>query len=795
MFKKLFSLAMLCLWASFVWAQHTLTVSVYREKSSSISNAEPLHGATIRLEEVGTQQKSDVKGRATFTNLPAGTYQILITYLGFESHSQSIQLPAEQAITVYLKPTVFMAEEVIVNATRATENSATTYKNLSKADLEKNNLGQDLPYLLDQTPGVLVSSDAGAGVGYTGIRIRGSDPTRVNVTLNGIPLNNPESMGTFLVNLPDFVSSVDNIQIQRGVGTSTNGAGAFGASLNIQTTKLYAEPYAELDNSFGSYNTIKNTVKLGTGLMNGQFSFDGRLSQIKSDGYIDRAFSDLQSFFLTGAWHGKKSLLRANVFSGKEKTYQAWNGVPEEMLATNRRYNEFTYENQTDNYVQTHYQLHFSHQLAPRTNLNAALHYTRGEGYYEEYREEDRFSRYGLDNVSIGDSLITNTDLVRRRWLDNHFVGATYSLTHQISEPLNFTLGGAYNEYYGKHFGEVIWAQFASNSQLGDRYYEDDAVKKDFNIFGKFTYAPDAWSLFADLQYRKVIYTFLGYDRNLTQLDQTEVLHFFNPKVGVSYQINPQSSWYASFALANKEPVRDDYVDSSVDSRPHPEQLYNFESGYRLQTRGLNMGANVYGMFYKDQLIITGQINDVGEMIRQNVPKSYRIGIELDAAWQLAPSLTWAATAALSQNKILSFTEYLDLYDYSGQLALTYNRTDIALSPNFVASSEWTWALTPKFEAAFISKYVSRQYLDNTSAKERSLDPFFVNNLRFAYSTSYKSAKRIGVTVAVNNIFGEKYASNGYTWGHLNQDGSRAYYNYYYPQATANFLVGLHLGF
>ncbi|HLW50506.1 MAG TPA: TonB-dependent receptor plug domain-containing protein, partial [Sphingobacteriaceae bacterium] len=422
MFKKLFSMALLCASAVMAVAQHALTVRVTQGENDQV-----LQGATVQI--VGTPYvvQTGKDGLAKLQNLRQGKYEVLVTFLGYEAATRSIVLESDLVENIRLAPTVFLAEEVIVQATRASENSATTYRNIDKVQLEKNNLGQDLPYLLDQTPGVVVSSDAGAGVGYTGIRVRGSDPTRVNVTINGVPLNNPESMGTFLVNLPDFVSSVDNIQIQRGVGTSTNGAGAFGASLNIQTNKLRSEPYAELDNSIGSFQTLKNTVRLGTGLIGEQFSFDGRLSQIKSDGYIDRAFSDLKSFFLTGAWHGKNSLLRANVFSGKERTYQAWNGVPEEMLAINRRYNEFTYQDQTDNYTQTHYQLHFSQALSEKTHLNAAVHYTRGAGYYEEFREGDNFQRYGLSDVEIGGITISSTDLVRRRWLDNHFVGLTYS--------------------------------------------------------------------------------------------------------------------------------------------------------------------------------------------------------------------------------------------------------------------------------------------------------------------------------------------------------------------------------
>ncbi len=467
------------LFVSLAMAQRTLTVHVV-----DADRNESLPGASVRLSGTLYRGQTNTSGVAVLRNIKTGNYNIQVSHVGYEPQVQEITVTGDQDVHFSLQRTTILTDEVIVRATRASENMATTYKNIAKEDIAKNNLGQDLPYLLDQTPSVVVASDAGAGVGYTGIRIRGSDPTRVNVTINGIPLNDSESMGVFWVNMPDFASSVDNIQIQRGVGTSTNGAGAFGASLNIQTTTRSEEAYAELDNSIGSYNTLKNTVRIGTGLINDKFSFDGRLSQIKSDGYIERASSDLKSFYLSGAWHGQNSLLRANVFSGKERTYQAWNGVPDDLLATNRRFNEFTYEGQTDNYTQTHYQLHYSNALSSKVTLNTALHYTRGAGYYEEFREDDSFANYGLSDVTIGGETITSTDLVRRRWLDNHFYGLTYSLHYAALQNLGLTLGGGYNEYKGKHFGEVIWAQYASDSELGDRYYEDDAVKTDFNVFG-----------------------------------------------------------------------------------------------------------------------------------------------------------------------------------------------------------------------------------------------------------------------------------------------------------------------
>src|SRR5690606_30737412 len=523
-----------------------------------------------------------------------GNYVLEVSFLGFKTERQKFNVPADRSLAVVLSHESYLTDAVIVQATRATANAAKTYKNLTKEDLEKNNLGQEVPYLLNQTPSVIVSSDAGNGIGHTSISIRGSDAQRTNVTLNGIPYNDPESLGSFWVNMPDFASSVDNIQIQRGVGTSTNGAGAFGASINIQTNTRRDTAYAELDNSFGSYQTVKNSVRLGTGLIKDKFSFDGRLSRVLSDGYMDKGeadrAADLKSYFLSAAWYGESSLLRANVFSGVQKTYQAWNGVPEELLKTDRTYNEFTYKDQTDNYVQSHYQLLYSNSLSDQLLLNGALHYTRGDGYYEEYRTGDNLGDYSLPDVVIGDEVVSETDLVRQRWLKNDFYGVTYSLAYKPENDLNLTLGGAYNIYKGDHFGEIIWAQFASSAMPGDRYYDNDATKKDFNIYAKADYRFDRLSLFADVQYRNVDYSYQGINRDLSLLQQDVQLNFFNPKVGLSYDLQTYGMVYLSAAIANKEPIRRDYTDSSPDSRPKPERLTDIELGYRIGSARYNVG-------------------------------------------------------------------------------------------------------------------------------------------------------------------------------------------------------------
>ncbi len=802
-------------------AQHHITVSVI-----DASNDRPLPGASIQLEGTIYQGKADAAGTAVVRHVKAGTYTIMVSHLGYQTEKRQLLLTADEHVSISLQRTTLLTDEVIVQATRATENTATTYKNISKADIAKNNVGQDIPFLLDQTPGVVISSDAGAGIGYTGMRIRGSDAQRTNVTVNGIPLNDAESLGSFFINLPDFASSVDNIQIQRGVGTSTNGAGAFGASLNIQTNTLNQDAYAEIDQSIGSYRSLKNTIRLGTGLIDGNFSFDGRLSRISSDGYIDRGTSDLQSFFFSGAWHGANSLLRANVFGGKEKTYQAWYGTPESrltgdvaameayaiddgltpeetenLLNSDRRYNKYLYENETDNYQQTHYQLLFSSALSEKLTLNTALHYTRGKGYYEQFRNQDEYTDYGLSPITVNGDPIGETDLVRQRWLDNHFYGGTYSLVYKDRAGFELTWGGAYNRYKGGHYGDIVWSQyplFTSGAYPTDsdggfstayRYYDGDATKTDFNTYLKASYRLDELSLFADIQYRSIGYAITGIDHDLRDITQDASFDFFNPKIGFTYQLSAASNVYASYALANKEPVRSDFTDWPVEQTPKAEQLHDIEAGYRVRYQRLNIGLNGYAMLYKNQLVLTGQLNDVGSTLRQNVDDSYRIGLEFDGRWAPNPWFAWAATLAYSQNKIKNFTEVV------GDVENFHAITDISFSPDWVASSELSVKPWQSLEVALLSKYVSQQFLDNTGNVDRSIDGFFVNHVRVAYYTSFWKLKNFGLTLLVNNVFNEKYSSNGYTWGYYLSDVDRVDYNFYYPQATANFLLGLNLKF
>lgn len=791
----------------------------------SESGKQALPGASIRLKGQSLGATTNKEGIYQIQNLKPGKYTLIISFIGYNSTERSVNLSSDLSADFTLTPAAYLADEVIVSATRANEKSATTYKNISKEYIKENNFGQDLPFILNNTPGVVVTSDAGAGVGYTGIRIRGSDATRVNVTLNGIPYNDSESQGTFWVNMPDFASSVENIQIQRGVGTSTNGAGAFGGSLNVQTSAPSAQPYAELNNTYGSFNTLKNTVKVGTGLIDNKFSFDGRLSRISSDGFIDRAASTLKSYFLSGAYQGKKDLLRLNVFSGSEKTYQAWNGIPESRLngdvagmnayadrnfllpadrdnllnSGSRTYNSFTYKDQTDNYWQSHYQLLYARQLTDQLTFNGALHYTDGKGYYEEYKNGQKFANYGLDSVNADGKWQKKTDLIRRRWLDNNFYGLTYNFNYRPQSNLNFTLGGAYNKYDGKHFGEIIWAQYASNGKYGDHYYDNTGNKTDFNVYGKAVYSPiEKLSLFADLQFRRLDYKILGTEKNLNALNIKDQLNFFNPKFGATYFIDAKSNVYASFSVANKEPNRDDYVNAPANAFPKPERLYDVEAGYRIKTERFNAGLNVYGMFYKDQLVLTGALNDVGEALRQNVSKSYRLGVELDASYILNRQFVLNANAALSKNKIKNYLDYLYEYNDDGDIINTvttnYAAPDISFSPAAVLFAELAYKPVSGLAFGFQNKYVSKQYMDNTQNESRKLKGYFVSNLRAGYDFKAFGIKNINLGLLVNNIFDKKYESNGYTYSSIYQ-GTTTTENFYFPQAGTNLLVSLNLKF
>ena len=700
--------------------------------------------------------------------------------------------------------------DVNVNALRATEKTPVAFTNISKSEIEKGNLGQDLPYIISLTPSVVTTSDAGAGVGYTSFRVRGSDPTRINVTVNGIPLNDSESQGVWWVNMPDFASSIGSIQIQRGVGTSTNGSAAFGASVNLKTDGLNKDAYAVTNNSVGSFATIKNNIEFGTGLIKDKFAFDGRLSKISSDGYIDRASSDLKSLYLQGAYFGKNSVLKAIVFSGHERTYQAWNGVPLNYLDTNRTFNSYTYENEVDNYEQTHYQLHYSKQMGNVTNFNIAGHYTHGEGYYEQEKLGEDLADYGLDNIFLTNDTITSTDLIRRKWLNNDFGGFTYSLNHTMGD-LNLTFGGASSRYSGQHYGNVIWAQYASNASFNHQYYWNKAEKFDNNFFAKANYKySETTQLYVDLQRRRIDYIFEGLDANGNSAEQEVNLEFFNPKFGLHHTLNESQVLYASFGVANKEPNRSDYTESTPDSRPTHETLYDTEIGYKQVGDKMTFGANLYFMNYENQLVMTGKLNDVGERTHVNVAESFRKGIEIEGTYKLTNKLTWAANMTLSENKIITpFVEHVDNWDTWGTDEVTHENTDIAFSPNIIWTSQLNYQLDKNTSVDFISKYVGEQFIDNTSSEDRMLNDYLVNHLRVSYEWESKIFKTAKVSLQVNNLLNNEYLNNAWVYRfisddwdpsgddhYVNSDSERGYNMAgYYPQATRNYLLGLSLGF
>ena len=685
--------------------------------------------------------------------------------------------------------------EVVVNATRANQKTGMAFTNVYQNDIKKVNLGQDMPFLLNQLPSVVVSSDAGAGVGYTGIRIRGTDPTRINVTLNGVPYNDSESQGTYWVNMPDFASSVQSIQVQRGVGTSTNGAGAFGASININTLGYEQDAYGETNVSVGSFNTLKTNLLASTGLLNGHFVVDARLSKLSSDGYIDRASSDLKSFYVSAGYYGKNNFVRFNAFSGKEKTYQAWEGVPESLLKTDRTFNPYTYDNQVDDYQQDPYQLISSFKLNNSWTFNPILHYTKGRGFYEQFKPEDEYSNYGLPNVVIGTSTLKNTDIIRRKWLDNDFYGATYSFDYQSNKKFSANIGGAWNKYDGDHFGEIVWAKNASMADLRYRWYESNALKTDFNIYTKGYYQVlEDLNFFADLQFRTVNYDIKGTGDKRQDVSQKSNYKFFNPKFGINYQVSKNTSVYASYAVGNKEPSRQDFVDNSPKA-PLAENLQDLEVGYRLVGTKLSFDANFYYMNYKNQLVLTGQVNGVGEAIRVNIPNSYRAGLELSATVKLAEKWKLAANTTFSQNKIKNFTETLVNYDGDADKINKFAKTDISFSPNLISGGQLFYAPAKNVELAWMTKYVSKQFMDNTSDDNRSLDAFLVNDIRASYSIKPKAERRplfkeLTFSLLVNNIFNHLYESNGYTYSYI-YDKQVTTENFYYPQAGTNFLLAV----
>ncbi|MDP4762294.1 MAG: TonB-dependent receptor [Salibacteraceae bacterium] len=809
MMKNAFLLFAVIFFSSLVVAQNvTLSGSIKNRDQQPVSNA------TIQVMNVGKGISSNDKGNFSLS-LPKGKYQIQISHIGLETIRQEIVLTKDLVFDFVMIPAmVTIGEGFAVEATRATVNTPVTHQEITAAEIEDINLAQDLPILLNQTVSAVTTSDAGAGVGYTGIRIRGSDATRINVTVNGVPLNDPEGHGVFWVNMPDFASSTNSIQIQRGVGTSTNGSAAFGASINLQTTAFQKEASAEINNSFGSFNTRKHNVILNSGLINDHFNFEGRLSYIGSDGYIDRSGSNLRSYYLAGGYYGEKLMVKAVSFSGKEVTHQAWWGTPqsrvegdvsamethainngyteqqtENLLNSGRTYNYYEYDNEIDDYQQDHYQLITGYQFNDHLKLNLTGHYTYGRGYFEQYKEGESFGDIGFADPIIGSDTISSSNMILQRWLDNHFYGGVYSFQYQKGK-LNATLGGSYNEYVGEHHGEVIWSEYAVNTNIRERYYFSDSKKTDLSQYLKAEYSWEKLTLYADLQLRAIDYRAKGIDNDQRIIDVDQNYLFFNPKVGASYRPNKNNRFYFTVAQASREPVRSDFIDAEPGVIPKPEFMTNAELGWSFAAKKWSVSTNAFLMNYKDQLVLTGALNDVGSSLRTNVAESYRAGIEIAAEVRPYKGLFWKPNATFSQNKIANFNEVL--YDYTidfDVVEVNHGTTDIAFSPNVIIGSTLGYETNFGLTLAFFSKFVGKQYLDNTSSEDRILESYFVNDVSISYDAPIKGVKRLTFSLLVNNVLNEMYSSNGYTYSYYY--GDLITENFYYPQAGTNWLLGM----
>lgn len=797
--KKCFLGLLMQLFVLSVFGQITLSGTV-------TGSSEPLAGASVVLKNTMYGVSANSNGNFEFRNLKPGEYEILVSFVGFKPAERKIDLKTSQQIEIELEPDVILTDEIMISALIAGDKTPMSYLNLGKDEIEKKNMGQDIPYLLQLTPSFVATSDAGTGIGYTNFRIRGTDMNRINVAVNGIPLNDAESHGTWFVDLPDIASSLQNVQIQRGVGTSSNGAAAFGATINMQTNKIEPDAYAEYKTAAGSFNTFKNTVNAGTGLINNNFALDIRLSDVRSDGFIDRGSADLKSYFISGGYYAEKSILKAVVFSGYERTYQAWNGVPSELLTTNRTYNsagEYSdengktkyYGNQVDDYRQDHYQLHFSHAFNSKLNLNISLHLTHGEGFYENYKEDEDLADYQVPPVTFGEETIETSDLVNRKWLDNNFYGTVFSMNKK-GEQSDFVLGGGYSIYDGNHFGKVIWGQFLGNIDPDHDWYRSTGLKKDFNVFAKYNYSiTEKLNLFADLQYRNINYTIDGIDDDLRDITQQHKFHFFNPKAGVFYQFQSNQEVFLSFATANREPNRDNYVDADPNGKlPVHETLYDWELGYNLKSKTFSFSGNLYYMNYKNQLVLTGEINDVGAPVMVNVDRSYRAGIELSGGIIITHWLQWNANATVSTNKIRDFTEYVDNWDTWGQESYALGTTNLAFAPAFIGNSRFEFVLPGDVNLSFISSYVGKQYIDNTSNENRILNPWFVNNLSADYSFSTGLFDQITIRAMINNLFNEQYESNAWVYSYI-YEGNRYKMDGYFPQAGTSFMIGIDFRF
>ncbi len=795
--KNLFAFLSLFVLSVSMQAQNvTVSGTVSDEKGT------PLLGATLSLKGASFGTTTDSDGKYAL-RVPKGDIEVVCSFVGMKSVTKKISVAEDTVLNFTLSSSQEVLDAVLISAVRVNADSPITYSNLEKKEIAERNLGQDIPVLMNFMPSVVTTSDAGAGVGYTGIRVRGSDATRVNVTINGIPYNDAESQGTFWVNMPDLASSTESIQLQRGVGTSTNGSGAFGASLSLLTDAVSDEANGEISNTFGSFNTRKHTVKFSTGKLAKNFELAGRLSKIKSDGYIDRASSDLSAYFLQGSYVTETTLIKALAFGGHEITYQAWNGIDRQTLETNRTFNpsgQFTdengnvrfHDNEVDNYRQDHYQFHWNEKISEHWTTNLGLNYTQGRGFFEQYKEDEPFDEYGFEEITVDGAVVNETDLIRRRWLDNDFYVINANASYKKNN-LDMDFGAFLGVYDGDHFGEVIWARYASNSEIRDRYYEGNGKKNDVSFFTKATVrVNDKVSLFGDVQLRNVTYKTSGLTSDQAPFNIDENYTFFNPKAGINYRLNDNNSLYLSYARANREPNRNDFENNS---EVKPEQLDDFELGWRWNGEKFTINTNAYYMLYNDQLVLTGALDDVGAPLRTNSGKSYRLGLEIDAAFQVSDKLSVRPNVAISTNKNVDFIASQD-----GSL-INLGNTNISFSPDFIVGNNITYTPFHNFQVSLLSKYVGEQYMGNIDSDVSKLDSYFTNDLNFVYEIKMNTfCESIIFTGLINNIFNVEYVSNGYfftfdddftTPGTVTTVEGAGFY----PQATRNFLVGMTLRF
>ncbi|MFC2090192.1 TonB-dependent receptor [Bacteroidota bacterium] len=772
-----------------------------------------LEGASVLINELSKGTISNQSGNFSFEDVPEGEYQLIISFIGYETKTSTIRVESSLNLgEIVLIKRSYLGEEVIISAVRAGDKTPMAYTNMDKDQISLRNTGKDIPYIMKLTPSLITSSDAGHGIGYTSMRIRGSDANRINVTINGIPLNDAESHGVFWVDLPELASSTEQIQIQRGVGTSTNGAGAFGASVNLQTNLLNRDPYATYNLSAGSFNTLRNTISAGTGLLKEHFAVDLRLSDLKSDGFIDRSRTDLQSYYLSAGYFGVKSTLKFITFGGFEEVYQSWGGVPSTLLSTDRTYNgmgAYTdtsgqtvyYENQIDHYDQIHYQLHFSRELTRMLHANVALHYTRGKGYYEEYESGQDFSYYSMEYPLTGSDTIYETDLVRRKWLDNDFYGAIASVTYD-GRKSNVILGGGWNRYYGLHYGRVIWAQYLGKNAYGHEWYRGTGDKTDWNVYAKYFYNfTDKLTGFADVQLRGITHNIEGTDANNRDVTQEHSFLFFNPKTGLTWLPAEGQRAFVSIARTNREPNRNNYTDAPEGKIPVHERLEDFELGYSMETEVFSGGITLYFMDYTNQLVLTGEINEVGYPVMTNVKDSYRTGAEFEFAINLIDKVRWSGNLTLSRNVILDYTNYIDNWDFWSdpvkepfQVEEQIGNTTLAFSPSIVASSLLEYQFNKELVFGFSSKYVGEQFIDNSANPAYTLDAYFVNDLQVVYTMEPAWAERIALSVQVSNLLDTEYESNAWLYRYYS-GGAESYMDGFYPQAGRHITIGFQLGF